>query len=249
MTEPTEALIISKRMMSIIAKTVEAKYEYMVTNGSKRIKKIIKRYEQGDENADDYNIGYNYHITAKLIMTVNVSPTEHKDWCEEWSDERHNHIREGEKCEKCWRASGYSLFSRFEYKGENKTVSLECFSMKSEYIRGADIHSNTWETFFEKLENNIWEGVEYRFCKCGDLCLKANGKTYDTCDNCFINSYKRTDEEGGDCCVCLQNDGCWTKLKCNHILHIHCWNKICRNRSECPLCRQFCGTGTANPYN
>jgi hypothetical protein len=72
---------------------------------------------------------------------------------------------------------------------------------------------------------------EWKNCVCGKEVARGG-----LCKDCFIHAYERTEEEGGDCCVCHENNGRWVKLECGHILHKHCWSKIVG--SKCPLCRR-----------
>lgn len=71
----------------------------------------------------------------------------------------------------------------------------------------------------------------YQVCNCGCELVKRDG----LCTMCYILSYERSEEEGGACCVCLENNGRWVKLNCNHIMHKTCYRNLVK--SECPLCR------------
>jgi len=83
---------------------------------------------------------------------------------------------------------------------------------------------------------------EWKLCVCGDKVARG-----DQCRDCFIHAYERTEEEGGDCCVCHENNARWLKLECGHVLHTHCWEKIVGNK--CPLCRNPSAKYTVNPYD
>lgn len=93
-----------------------------------------------------------------------------------------------------------------------------------------------------------YEHHVFRFCKleyCNELCLC---KEEDLCRNDYLYNYHHEDR----CCVCLENDGSWTKLKCNHFIHTVCIEKLSDIDTNykhdtleitCPLCKQttdFC---------
>jgi hypothetical protein len=88
---------------------------------------------------------------------------------------------------------------------------------------------------------------EWKICLCGaEKAIRG-----DFCRRCYLHSYKRTEEEGGDCCVCHENNGRWTKLECGHILHSYCWDKVleCGGRRNCPLCRKESLIPSRDPYD
>lgn len=87
-----------------------------------------------------------------------------------------------------------------------------------------------------------WLKEEWKTCVCGKEVVRG-----DHCRDCFIHAYERTEEEGGDCCVCHENNGRWAKLECGHVLHTHCWEKVVGHK--CPLCRNPSGKTTRDPYD
>lgn len=89
-------------------------------------------------------------------------------------------------------------------------------------------------------------------CQCGEMGIEATLK----CRRCYIQSYTRTEEEGGNCSICLENDGVWIKTKCGHIFHQHCLVKAKAVNPVCPMCRGDIDYGIncwhshgMNPYN
>ena len=91
------------------------------------------------------------------------------------------------------------------------------------------------ETILAWLDSIEIEKNKWMQCHCGRRAT-MNG----ACDECYIHSYVRSEEEGGDCCVCHENDGRWVKLDCGHILHNHCFFEIkveAEQKRKCPLCR------------
>jgi len=90
-----------------------------------------------------------------------------------------------------------------------------------------------WETWsLERLITELETFNSYQLCACGSL-VDENGDGW--CQSCFIHRYHRTEEEGGDCCICMENEGVWMKLICKHVVHRNCYLK--QNKYACPLCR------------
>ena len=89
----------------------------------------------------------------------------------------------------------------------------------------------------------------FELCHCMDSRAVKDG----WCDNCYIYRYLRTEDEGGDCCVCLENEGRWVKmLPCNHIIHVQCYNRLHKpypHTTKCPLCRQAVTDYDYDPYD
>jgi hypothetical protein len=73
-----------------------------------------------------------------------------------------------------------------------------------------------------------------QICVCGKLCFKNRHNEEKYCEDCYINRFERTEEEG-NCAICLENDGVWIELPCKHQFHKYCLRNI--KKWECPLCR------------
>jgi hypothetical protein len=91
-----------------------------------------------------------------------------------------------------------------------------------------DYHDDDYKENIDKLVK------KFVFCRCGGNLPKKD----DWCEECF--PYVVSQEN--NCCVCLENEGVWTKLlDCNHILHSYCWEKTKKSQAsyepKCPLCR------------
>jgi hypothetical protein len=89
----------------------------------------------------------------------------------------------------------------------------------------------------------------FELCSCMDCRVVKDG----WCNNCYMYRYLRTEEEGGACCVCMENEGRWVKLlPCNHTIHVHCYGRL-RNpyphTTKCPLCRQDVTDTNYDPYD
>lgn len=111
------------------------------------------------------------------------------------------------------------------------------------------VNLNEYEFTKDTDKSKLFEWIDtipdtYQICNCGNELVKRDG----WCTMCYIYRYERTEEEGGNCCVCLENEGRWIKLKCNHILHKSCFLNL--TKLTCPLCREpQCGHGIVDdPY-
>lgn len=126
------------------------------------------------------------------------------------------------------------------YYGKEKTV---IFSYHCEDESDAELISklNTFDSFI--------------LCNCGS---KVQVQSRGWCNTCYINRVTRTEEEGGDCCICMENEGRWIKTDCGHYMHNSCYFKIenkciteghtsrwCRS---CPLCRAIIKDITYDVY-
>jgi hypothetical protein len=105
------------------------------------------------------------------------------------------------------------------------------------------------EYFALRFFNTIPDSVI--LCVCGE---RADDKAKDKCRRCYLDSYTRTEEEGGRCSICFENEGVWFKTHCNHFFHQHCLLRALKAKRECPLCRTSIPNcihagGELNPYN
>jgi hypothetical protein len=71
--------------------------------------------------------------------------------------------------------------------------------------------------------------LEYDFCS---NCEREMIFEDNLCDKCYITNYIHND----NCAICLENEGVWVELDCEHIFHSKCINKL-KNKT-CPLCRK-----------
>lgn len=229
-----EKQIITERVIDIIRKIIEMKYEEIIHNSDKIIEKKI--------NIDDFTCRYTYPINTNLSLFIIIYPIEHKLYCENYISESDNLI--SDYCDNCFRAYGYKMIFTIIYN-EGLNIHIESFRIKTRYKNGEDIMNHTWKECIHQMETKFKVSTHF-FCKCGDLCAYKNGKRYDSCSNCYIHSYVRSE----DCCVCLEDGNCWVQLACKHIIHTHCWSKIVKQGpSNCPLCRAATSVEIMNPYN
>lgn len=99
------------------------------------------------------------------------------------------------------------------------------------FIVGKQVVFCTRLTEKESFEKFIDEfKFEYDFCPCGEPVFEN-----DLCEGCFLYDYQHDE----NCCICMENGRRWIELKCGHVLHSNCWNKI--NTNKCPICRDTKG--------
>lgn len=232
-------LIITDRIIDVIQKTIEMKYEEVLNNSDKIIKKKILRGIY-----DDLVCRYTFSINTALSLYISVYPVEHKKSCENYNEGDINNIITG-YCNECNRVYGYKLFFSLLHYNEGSNILIKNFGIRTAYKTDDTIIANTWKECVDEMNCVIFKDTMYFFCKCGELSAFTNGTRYDTCANCHINSYIRSE----DCCVCLEDGYCWVQLKCNHVIHNYCWNKIVKTNNQCPLCRAVTSVKIVNPYN
>jgi hypothetical protein len=177
--------------------------------------KVNREEIEADLDNHDHEQGFMYN--EKFNVKFDYDLQRHSEDCEEY-DEDSDNIVVGE-CKEC--GSEYIRYDCDIYYGKFrfKTVSWSKTTPLGELM--------------EKLLD--LSGEKYQVCKCGNVgkFLQYDGM----CKTCLIWSYKRTEEEGGDCSICYENDGRWIELKiCKHQFHYGCIKK--NNNNKCPLCRR-----------
>lgn len=203
---------------------------------SPRIREVLTRfidvyYEPAIRRSATSSGGQLYHKhIGKFNIEYNCSVPEHDDDCE-YEDE----VSEEHDC-KCSKYMTLTVVLQYISIGHRYTF-LDSYDMT------IDLGADKEEIFdwVKKLPDT------YQLCVCGEKAEKDNW-----CYNCYIFRYTRSEDEGGNCCVCLENEGRWTKLRnCGHIIHSHCWDKIKISTccSTCPLCRQLPAGHDMDPYD
>ena len=237
-----EMLILTDRNIDIIRKTIEMRYEEVLNISDRIIKKKILRGIH-----DSLVCHYTYYINTQLSLFISVYPVEHTKICETYNKEGgiENIINSDKYCTECNRVYGYKLFFSLQYYNGLSNIIIKSFGIRTSYKTEEGIGINTWKECVDEMNCVLFKDTMYFFCKCGELCIYINGNRYDTCANCHINSYVRKE----DCCVCLEDGHCWVQLKCKHIIHNYCWNKILKTKNQCPLCRAVTSVEVVNPYN
>ena len=234
-------LILTDHIIDIIQKTIEMRYEEVLNNSDKILKKKIDKGIY-----DNLVCRYTYYINKQLSLYISIYPVEHTKYCETYNEGSiENIINHDKYCTECNRVYGYKLFFALQYYNGVSNILIKSFGIRTAHKDGEKIINNTWKECVDKMNSVIFKDTMYSFCKCGELCVFINGNRYDTCANCHINSYVRKE----DCCVCLEDGYCWVQLKCNHIIHNYCWNTILKTNNQCPLCRAITSVEIINPYN
>jgi hypothetical protein len=212
----------------------------MMTILTERTKAVFKRFVEvklpnalvtavkDDEGQEHYCQANGWKLYLSLISGT------HNEDC--GNDD--NEIPFSGECAECGGSSGISLrlFHRPEVGGPETNVYVKFTNLES------DAHA-----VVARMKKEIDEfKTEYNWCPCGSLTggaiiqgVVVAPLAVGLCDNCYIFGHERTEEEGGVCCVCLANNGVWTKLKCGHTLHKKCFQNIqpAEGKRKCPLCR------------
>jgi hypothetical protein len=213
---------ISPRMKTLMHRFFDIYYEKALA-----YPKCHALEDEGEVESRKFRIQDQIFIEVSYVA---IQPL-HEDDCEiDGEDMTDTRTSEDQTCDcdKNWQFN-----ANIDLKGETGKhycgVDVFHFTQNTEKSRLFD--------WLAKIETN------FKLCSCGYRVKRDNW-----CADCFIHRYERTEEEGGDCCICLQNEGVWVKiLPCNHILHLHCRLKI--PGWNCPLCRQEMKGFEVNPYN
>lgn len=209
-----EALTLSKRGYTVFKRFIDVKFDKALD---------IAKNAEGISDDD----GIVHHIFNKLWkIELNYNIAMHEDECPKGDGEFMSY---GEKCDACNHDELEFIISISYYNGvKDGWKYLEDKSISAEHVTKDKLFA--WLNWVEETKN------AWKFCPCG-----AKATMNEVCDTCYIHSYYRTEEEGGDCCICHENNGRWIKQECGHILHTHCWRKIKTESNygrKCPLCRQ-----------
>ena len=174
------------------------------------------------QNQDLKLFDYTAYLDNNWKIKWCIFPTIHEICCDEYDDisEMMDNIIIG-KCTECNSEEGYKInihvyYNKIRIKGLSQNTML-------------DGNPLTWNDLYSKLS---FLEKPIKMCECG-----KKAKNDYKCKECYLFSYTRTEEEGGDCAVCLQNGGVWYKLECTHIIHRMCLKKISKIKPICPLCR------------
>jgi len=169
---------------------------------------------------------YTAHIDNNWKIKWCIFPTIHDINCSQYDNSglelKDNRIID--KCTECNFEEGFNVTIHIYY---NKILIKKLGQPTM-----LDGNRLTWDDLKHKLS---FLEKPIKICECG---IKA--KKDDKCREChsfILFSHTRTEEEGGECAVCLENGGMWYKLECNHIIHRICLNKISNTNPICPLCR------------
>lgn len=206
-----EAITLSKRGYTVFKRFVDVRFE-----------KALDIAKNAQDISDDD--GIDHHIFNKLWkVELNYNIGMHENDCPKGDGELMSY---GEKCDACHHDELEFIIS-IMYFNDMQWKCLEEKSISAEHVTKDKLFA--WLNWVEETKN-VW-----KFCYCGKKATMN-----EVCDACYIHSYYRTEEEGGDCCICHENNGRWIKQECGHILHTYCWWKIKTESNygrKCPLCR------------
>lgn len=195
---------------------------------SPRIRTVFKRFvevhlQEFIERAKKADVPDGDEETEELCCTthhVNLKfgfcHAEHEENCPRY-EECDYYLEHGKTCDHC----------------DPKPMYLWFHLRRSIPTSGGTLLTKWWnvdtinqELIFEWITS--WK-EELVLCMCGDVAT-VGGRM---CKVCYVHGYHRTEEEGGICCVCHENDGRWIRFACGHEVHRHCF----RDMKKCPLCR------------
>lgn len=212
---------------------------------SERVKTLLQRFLEaempkivenakgyaGEEPEDEWTTFF--HIKDWLLKIHVFTPQHEHDCPHEGED-----LAYGETCDEC-NPETHTLRFILTYK---KT----CIAHVN---YGLEVPQKTLAAWIRSLEN------EWKLCRCGQPLRMFPSPNEALCSPCYIHSYTRTEEQGGDCCVCHENEGRWIRFKCAHEIHLHCYRRMTDNAREnmkCPLCREPItpvSTHVVDPYD
>lgn len=206
---------------------------------SARFIEVVTRYFKIHRSSIESKLDINenddtvWHYSDTLYIDTTIDHKEHLERCEEYDDENENNYIKDE-CKTCGNKEiVYYLFIVTNVSG--RRAVLETIKWKKEHnIDMVNLQLN-------KLVDKI-----YYFCKCGEMAVEE-----DLCGTCYIHSYTRPEEEGGDCSICLENGGRWSQLECKHNFHMVCIRKVgvVGEFTKCPLCRHKSKSVTFDPFD
>ena len=205
---------MTTRILSKRAKTIFARFASLEVERAVETVKNLKQEELEQHNETDQERGIlvnDWEFSLELML-----PCHHED-----CDHTDIPIPYGDRCDCEYEDEKWAM--RLWYAGERDCPTKNLIANKIISAR----HDNSEKAIVGWIN---WLKEEWKTCVCGKEVARG-----DHCRDCFIHAYERTEEEGGDCCVCHENNGRWAKLSCGHVLHIHCWKKVVGNK--CPLCR------------
>jgi hypothetical protein len=167
------------------------------------------------------------------IITLDYYMGFHADDCENEGER----ILFDERCDCDYQEVQMEIEVSYEYDSKKNDLLIDSLLL--------DASVATKENMYEFLDK-IQEKKEWTMCPCRSVAKKDG-----LCKECYIHSYERTEEEGGNCAICYENNGRWTKLQCGHIFHTYCINNLDNVplkgwTIKCPLCRSECFIGYDN---
>ena len=217
---------LTPRFVTVLSRYYEVKVESIIKTGL--------RYP-GTEKINNFD--FFYDKGEKIEITFSSDKNWHTEDCfdEEGTCQYQNPIDEKDgSCDRCGVQYGITFTMYIIYKfSPYRSLGIERINFTK------DTTIDEMHEKFQKLS-----GKTYEICPCYKSLTYKDG----FCKECYIRVYTRTEEEGGDCSICMQNEGRWIQLnECKHIFHSWCINKLIDKK--CPLCRNNNIKCTYDPYD
>jgi hypothetical protein len=175
-----------------------------------------------------YNTPYSISI-SKWTIKLDYYMGFHDDECDKGVDAD---ILFDEKCDECdYHKVRMSLVVYYEYHPKKNDMHIDSLLLDADIATKENMYE-----FLDKIQEKQWT-----ICPCKSVAKKDG-----LCRECYIHSYERTEEEGGHCAICYENNGRWMKMECGHIFHSYCVRNLDGIPSshgwikKCPLCRKEC---------
>lgn len=196
---------LSPRIKTIFKRFVEVEADDMIQHI-----KTLDDDSSGEESGREASV----HV-GDFEIRLGGGPGAHSDYCQE-----DGFLAYGETCSHCNHTDAYIHVT----VGHKVRGSLRNVYLKHSNIDVQDVTKDTLYGWVETLRE------EWSICLCGSVAT-IHGK----CKTCYMHGYERTEEQGGNCCVCHENDGRWIRYLCGHEIHLHCHQHL--EKKKCPLCR------------
>jgi len=223
--EPMTTITLSERVKTLLLRFLEVHMPKIV----KDAKECVGMEPENDEWTTMFRV-------KDWKLAISVLAPEHEEDCSH--ADNGDDLAYEETCDECDPVP-HRLFFHLSYKRTYIDHKQYCLAVTQE----------SFLTWIQSLE------TEWKLCRCGETLRSYPSPKEDVCSQCYIHGYIRTEEQGGDCCVCHENDGRWIRFKCNHEIHYHCYRVMTDNgkRSmKCPLCREPIipiSDNVVDPYN
>ena len=195
------------------------------------LEKIVKDAKECVGNAGDEERATDYRV-GDWKMEVCTQAAYHADDCPNEEDD----LSYGSKCDVC-DSTPHSLTITLYHK--RKPIACEIMEVST-------ITFENVSTWIQALPT-AWE-----LCRCQTVLRDSPSPKHGTCKQCYIRGYIRSEEEGGNCCICQENDDRWVKFKCGHAIHWHCYLLMTDHgmkNMRCPLCREAISGNVVDPYD
>ncbi len=225
-----ETIIIPPRYKEVVKRQLLMYYGKALDRIKKQIDTTKKRQYMAHRVQNEHVYLFSNDISSFSVVFHAEIDQFHDDYCEknsEDSDEDVELITLEDDCE-CYK--GVSVQVELRYRPiVGKRITLLSTTISGQEDRFSDGKAPSLESVIAVVDS--WE--DFRLCQCGEVTEDPDRMW---CRDCFVYRYTRTEDEGGDCCVCHENEGRWVELPCGHQVHQHCYFSIKREeRNGCPI--------------